>query len=128
MDIENILTVEDVARILQVKELTVRDMFRNKRLRAFKMGKSWRTTKQMLEEDLVELAAKPQGKAASDTLPRRRGRPRRAEAAAPATQAPPAVEAPPVETPPIEPKKRAARQAVPKTNDEEPDDTQQLLF
>lgn len=128
MDIENILTVEDVARILQVKAITVREMFRKKRLRAFKMGKSWRTTKQMLEEDLVELAAKPQLEESSATPPRRRGRPRKAETAASAPQAASVVEAAPLEAPPVEPKKRAARQAQPAAKDDDPDDTQQFLF
>lgn len=128
MDIENILTVEDVARILQVKSITVREMFRKKRLRAFKMGKSWRTTKAMLEEDLVELAAKPQVEESPGGTPRRRGRPRKTEAAAPATPPPPAVEAPAAEAPLPEPKKRAARQSPAKPKDEDADDTQQLLF
>jgi excisionase family DNA binding protein len=53
---EKILTVEDVAEILQVKVITVREMFRQKRLRAFKVGKGWRTTETMLREDLDALA------------------------------------------------------------------------
>lgn len=129
MDIENILTVEDVARILQVKTITVREMFRTKRLRAFKMGKSWRTTKAMLEEDLVELAAKPPEQVSRDGSARRRGRPRKSEAAAPPAQPAPVAAAPPAaDTPPAEPKKRAARQSPAKNKDEDDDDTQQLLF
>jgi excisionase family DNA binding protein len=56
MDIEKILSVSDVADILQVKPITVREMFREKRLRAFKVGKSWRTTRRMLEEDIEALS------------------------------------------------------------------------
>jgi len=53
---DRILTVADVAEILQVKPITVREMFREKRLRAFKMGKGWRTTEAMLQEDIQTLA------------------------------------------------------------------------
>ena len=53
---EKILTVNDVAGILQVKAITVREMFREKRLRGFKVGKAWRTTPQMLQEDIETLA------------------------------------------------------------------------
>lgn len=51
-----ILTVNDVAKILQVQPITVREMFRDKRLRAFKVGKAWRTTETMLEEDIAAIA------------------------------------------------------------------------
>ena len=53
---EKILTVNDVAEILQVKAITVREMFREKRLRGFKVGKAWRTTERMLREDIDALA------------------------------------------------------------------------
>ncbi len=53
---EKILTVTDVADVLKIKEITVREMFREKRLRAFKMGKAWRTTEVMLQEDIAALA------------------------------------------------------------------------
>ena len=53
---EKILTVSDVADILQVKAITVREMFREKRLRGFKVGKAWRTTEAMLQEDIDALA------------------------------------------------------------------------
>lgn len=53
---EKILTVNDVAAVLQVKAITVREMFREKRLRGFKVGKSWRTTEVMLQEDINALA------------------------------------------------------------------------
>ncbi|MBI2433801.1 MAG: helix-turn-helix domain-containing protein [Candidatus Hydrogenedentes bacterium] len=52
---EKILTVDDVARVLQVKAITVREMFRQQRLRGFKMGKAWRTTEQLLKEDIATL-------------------------------------------------------------------------
>ena len=54
---EKILTVRDVADLLQVKEITVREMFRAGRLRGFKMGKAWRTTEDMLRADIETLAA-----------------------------------------------------------------------
>ena len=53
---EKILTVNEVAEILSVKPITVREMFREKRLRAFKVGKAWRTTESMLREDIESLA------------------------------------------------------------------------
>lgn len=53
---DKILTVNDVAAILQVKAITVREMFREKRLRGFKVGKSWRTTEVMLKEDIDALS------------------------------------------------------------------------
>ena len=53
---EKILTVNDVATVLQVKAITVREMFREKRIRGFKVGKSWRTTEVMLQEDINALA------------------------------------------------------------------------
>lgn len=52
---EKILTVNDVASILQVKAITVREMFRESRLRGFKVGKAWRTTQQLLQEDIDAL-------------------------------------------------------------------------
>lgn len=53
---DKILTVADVAAFLQVQPITVREMFRDKRLRAFKIGKAWRTTHEMLQEDIQTLA------------------------------------------------------------------------
>ncbi|MBI2424452.1 MAG: helix-turn-helix domain-containing protein [Candidatus Hydrogenedentes bacterium] len=53
---DKILTVNDVADVLKVKPITVREMFRENRLRAFKVGKAWRTTEQMLQEDIEYLA------------------------------------------------------------------------
>ena len=66
---EKILTVNDVAEILQVKPITVREMFREKRLRAFKVGKAWRTTGQMLQEDIDALAEhrRPQASLAAES-------------------------------------------------------------
>lgn len=57
MDIDNLLTVEEVARIMKVTTMTVREMFRVQRLRGFKVGKAWRTTRQILEEDLAAMAS-----------------------------------------------------------------------
>ncbi len=47
------LTVEEVAAILKVQPLTVRQMFREGRIRGFKIGKAWRTTMPILEEDIT---------------------------------------------------------------------------
>jgi len=52
---DQFLTVTEVAEILKVKEMTVREMFRSGRLRGFKIGKSWRTTLAMLQEDLDKM-------------------------------------------------------------------------
>ena len=49
---DQFLTATEVAEMLKVKEMTVREMFRSGRLRGFKIGKSWRTTLAMLQEDL----------------------------------------------------------------------------
>ena len=53
---DKILTVKEVAEILKVKPITVREMFREHRLRAFKLGKAWRTTEAMLDEDIAAMA------------------------------------------------------------------------
>ncbi len=53
---DKILTVEQVAEALQVKAITVREMFRDKRIRGFKVGKAWRTTEKMLQEDIEAIA------------------------------------------------------------------------
>ena len=50
---DTMLTVEEVAAILKVQPLTVRQMFREGRIRGFKIGKAWRTTMPILEEDIV---------------------------------------------------------------------------
>ncbi len=47
------LTVEEVAAILKVQPLTVRQMFREGRIRGFKIGKAWRSTMPILEEDIA---------------------------------------------------------------------------
>lgn len=67
---DKILTVTDVAEVLKVKEITVREMFRVKRLRAFKMGKAWRTTEEMLQEDIAALARGEMPAAAPDPAPK----------------------------------------------------------
>lgn len=131
---EKILTVNDVAAVLQVKAITVREMFREKRLRGFKVGKSWRTTEVMLQEDINALA---RGEAPAEL-------PGAADAAAPTSMTPapapkpvshPKAEAPKVEAPkadapaavaPRVPKKAPA--AAPKDGEDSGEDTQQLLF
>ncbi len=65
---EKILTVNQVAEILSVQPITVREMFREKRLRAFKVGKAWRTTETMLRED-IDAMARGAAVAASETVP-----------------------------------------------------------
>jgi len=113
--LDTILTVNDVASVLQVKPITVREMFREKRLRAFKVGKAWRTTERMLQEDIDALA--------------RGESPAVLESSGP--KVPPAAEAPRDVPPP------SGQAAALQTRDEpapqpedEPDDadTQQLLF
>ena len=124
MDIEKILTVNEVAEILQVKPITVREMFRERRLRAFKVGKAWRTTRRMLEEDIEALA---QG-LPPETLPEPRKPARPADAAAKAPQPPvPAPDAVPAADPPAaaegpKQRKRAVRE------EEGEEDSQQFLF
>lgn len=53
---DKFLTVEDIAEYLKIKPLTVRQMFRNGKLRGFKLGKSWRTTESVFIEDLNKIA------------------------------------------------------------------------
>jgi excisionase family DNA binding protein len=55
---EKVLTVNEVAQILSLKPITVREMFREGRLRGFKMGKAWRTTESILEQDIVAMATR----------------------------------------------------------------------
>lgn len=119
---EKILTVNDVAAVLQVKAITVREMFREKRLRGFKVGKSWRTTETMLQEDINALA---RGEAPAE-LP--------GPATPPATSRPPARTTPPPAAPRPEPAPAPARPArkapatPPRDAEEGGEDTQQLLF
>lgn len=118
MDLENMLTVEDVAQILHVKPLTVRQMFRQKRLRGFKLGKAWRTTREMLQED-IETVARGQV-AAQPRAPRRKKK----QPAEPPPGEPAVKDA----SQDAAPAKKAAKQAPSKSNELGPDDTQQLLF
>ncbi len=149
---ENMLTVEEVAEILKVKPITVRQMYREKRLRAFKIGKAWRTTQSILEEDIACLSRgekppelPPQAAFGPTATPgAKRGRkPRAAQEPVPAPAAPvvreepapaPAVEAAapaaveePQDAPPADedtPKERRRRQKA----QEPQDDGQPLLF
>ncbi len=122
---EKILTVNDVAAVLQVKAITVREMFREKRLRGFKVGKSWRTTEVMLQEDINALA---RGETPAE-LP--------SAAEAPAAPAPVAVspEKPAPKPVPAAPETTPAARAPKKPpttpskdGDDTGEDTQQLLF
>lgn len=153
---EKILTVNDVAEILQVKAITVREMFREKRLRGFKVGKAWRTTEILLREDIAALA---RGES-PETLPAPGDGPidRSQVAAAPEPAPTPAPTPPPAPTPASPTptptptpapapapasasptpdtastesaeKPRAPRKATTaKEKDDSDDDTQQLLF
>lgn len=143
---EKILTVNNVAEILQVKAITVREMFREKRLRGFKVGKSWRTTEVLLRED-IDALARGESPAA---LPMPMTSATASPAASPAISPPAPVAAaprpvpaaptpatPPVPTPtPVDdagvspaPKGRPTKKATPPADkDEGADDTQQLLF
>lgn len=118
---DTMLTVEEVAEILKVKPITVRQMYREKRLRAFKMGKAWRTTLPMLEEDIACISrgenppAMPEAPEGSEPAPRRPRRAVKPKAAA----VPEAVDVPPapeliaaVEVPAPDPVEQAAPEAV----------------
>ncbi|MBI1321382.1 MAG: helix-turn-helix domain-containing protein [Candidatus Hydrogenedens sp.] len=126
---EKILTVEHVAEILQVKAITVREMFRDRRIRGFKVGKAWRTTEKLLHEDIEAIA---RGENPADlpmpgtAVPAReievpkRGRKTPAPASAPVKKK---AKADSTKTAPA---KAAAKKAAKSVKDD--DDTQQLLF
>lgn len=116
---EEYLTSEEVAAILKIKPLTVREMFRTNRLRGFKIGKEWRTTRIMLDEDLdamrrVEVTA-PQSKP-----PRKK---QTKLSTAPVQETPPPE--PEIEPVPEKPKRRRKEKT---DNNSAPDSEQQLLF
>lgn len=128
---EKILTVNDVATILQVKAITVREMFREKRLRGFKVGKAWRTTESMLQEDISALA-RGESPAELPTPEVQRSAP-----AKPVT--PPEPVARPAATPTPAPAVPAAKEAPkrkptprptppPPPSEQDDEDTQQMLF
>lgn len=146
---EKILTVNDVAAILQVKAITVREMFREKRLRGFKVGKSWRTTESMLQEDIDALArgespaALPMPSAAptspakpvpAATAPKQGAEPSPTpvQAASPKpAQAPkpsPAAERDTAPAPTPAPKPRPVSKPAAAPEKDSDDDTQQMLF
>ncbi len=137
------LTVEEVAAILKVQPLTVRQMFREGRIRGFKIGKAWRTTMPILEQDIscmsrgeapprLEQAASAAGVSAhhEDATPTRKRRLKPvteaaevAEAVAPeptAVAAPPAPPAPAEVPAPIvvEPEEAPMAAEIPVTVDE----------
>ena len=130
---EKILTVNDVAAVLQVKAITVREMFREKRLRGFKVGKSWRTTEVMLQEDInalargeapAELPAGADLATRSDPVPA--PAPPRAAAVVEKPIAKPPVMATEVAQAPRTPPKKPVTPV--KEGDDSGEDTQQLLF
>ncbi len=127
---EKILTVRDVADILQVKEITVREMFREGRLRGFKMGKAWRTTEDMLRADIETLAAggtPGDGEATAATSAKKVRAKRTAKRPASRKKAAGASDAPAVEAPPPQPPAREAADGD-ADEDEGEDDAQGLLF
>jgi len=108
---DEILTVDDVAERLKVKPITVREMFRDKRLRAFKVGKAWRTTEAMFQEDLLALSRGEEPKKLPDGAAGPKRKPRK-----PVAKKKPAK------------KKAAAADKKKSAKDPAADDTQQLLF
>ncbi len=145
---EKILTVNDVAAILQVKAITVREMFREKRLRGFKVGKAWRTTESMLQEDISALArGESPAELPTPDVQRSSATPSATPVAPPPVTPPPAT-APPATTPeksaapvasatpapsaPREtPKRKPAARPAPVTqpaSEQDDEDTQQMLF
>ncbi len=128
---EKILTGNDVAAVLQVKAITVREMFRDKRLRGFKVGKSWRTTEVMLQEDINALArgeapAELPGPTEAAVRPAPVSTPAPVATVAEKTVPKAAATAPEASQVPRAPKKSATPPA--KEVDESGEDTQQLLF
>lgn len=139
---DKILTVYDVADILQVKPITVREMFRQQRLRGFKVGKAWRIAEKTLQEDIESIASgeTPQPK----KPPRQKSRPQPEAAPAEAQPAPAPSPEPtpsPEPAPPPEPEPSAPvldpepapappveEAAPPEKKKPAVDDTQQLLF
>ena len=140
---DKILTVNDVAEVLKVKPITVREMFREKRLRAFKVGKAWRTTETMLQQDLeamargeVPVAINAPAEASEQSVERPPEVPAE-PAPTPAQTVPPEAPAPAAEVEPDpapeaepsveKPSANAGRKR--KAEDEPaPDDSQQMLF
>ena len=113
---DKILTVNNVAEILQVKPITVREMFREQRLRGFKVGKAWRTTEKMLQEDIAALA---RGES-PDTLPHP-GTP-------PAARVRPAANEEPASEGAAPHKKKAAAKKKAAKKKADDDDSQAMLF
>jgi len=128
---EKILTVNDVATILQVKAITVREMFREKRLRGFKVGKAWRTTESMLQEDISALA-RGESPAELPTPEVQRTPPTPSPVAPPEKTANPVKPAaPPAPAAPETPKRKPAPRPAPAAqspSEQDDEDTQQMLF
>lgn len=131
---DTVLTVEDVARLLKVKPITVREMLREQRIRGFKVGKAWRTTETMLQEDLATIAkgAKPEPLEAQRVLAAQPRRVRKVRGNVPEKTAPakrPAKvakeEVKVAEEAPARPAKRASKSGE---KSAEKSDDQQLLF
>lgn len=129
---DKILTVNNVAEILQVKAITVREMFREKRLRGFKVGKSWRTTESMLQEDIDALArGESPAELPMPSTPPAKPKPAPAPIPPKSTEpVPPPKPQPPKSNEPVPaPKPQPPRKPDPAREKEgEDDDTQQMLF
>ena len=118
---DKILTVKDVAELLQVQPITVREMFREKRLRGFKIGKAWRTTKKMFEEDVAALTS---GRSPAE-LPQPKSPPLAVDKPGPKPAAE-SMQAPPAPAKAAKPKKDSV---PPKDGGKaEDDETQERLF
>lgn len=112
---EEYLTSEEVAAILKIKPLTVREMFRTQRLRGFKIGKEWRITKAVFDEDLESMQ-----RATASPPPAKRAKKK------PVTKTEaPVPEASGEEALPEKPKRRRKEKTE---SNSAPDSEQQLLF
>ncbi len=61
-DIDEIMTIEEVARYLSLHELTVRRLARNGEIPAFKIGRQWRVKKALLDRWIEREAMRNIGK------------------------------------------------------------------
>jgi len=57
--VEELLTVEDVARILRISEYTAREMCKNGEIKSRKIGRNWRVKQEDLRE-YIDREPKPE--------------------------------------------------------------------
>lgn len=119
---EEYLTSEEVAEILKVKPLTVREMFRTQRLRGFKIGKEWRTTRAMLDEDLDGM--RRAAESGPPPAPKKKKEAKKTEIPEAEAPAPETTETE-AELPPEKPKRRRKERTA---DDSPPESDQPLLF